>query len=651
MFVDLVYPTINGIIQWVSVVISNLILALINTYLGNFDMSPDASNALTSLMGAVNGDIFYVIGTVLLVFLFIFTLIIISLGPGTDQRNSLIEVIIRFGVAFIAILYIRYPFNLFAEVTSNLIDYTSVEQIELTADTTGFTEEETARFEIADVTLSDENANITLAFDPIAQLVMMIFYIAIILEFLRTALEIIKRFIVTKILIWVSPVPASFIISRTTTDIMKNYLVMFLSELFLLIMNQFMLQLFCVMVASGGLTTVLNCLTLIAFLKCVQNLDSYLKSLGLSTAQTGGAMLGSLMAGAFGIAAMIRGAKGGMSTVGGVMERVGANVGNYGMASVGNNLREMARTGLASTADQRLSSFARNGGLSHAKNASAMHLNDIQQAMQNGDYRTLQNMNSIQLAEGLKATLTANGVDEFKQATGFDASSIREASINYQNGTISGVAQGADGQLHNFKMEKSTLGNANGTTISSFADGSPRNVSFVGTGLASGYSEDVNFSSLSNTSQCFAASASGHNIDNRAWAEAGVMSVREEEGLLVGYSMAGCEGNVVAAMDTSNGRQYANTPYSGPIVETSSLYNFMPSDASMTSRPTIMNNGEISFEYNSKSKGPGIATIYAPSPRDLRDRNVTIQRSGINGGQYVAYKNTPKRQSRRNSPV
>lgn len=157
--------------------------------------------------------------------------------------------------------------------------------------------------------------------EGIAELILNLIIVWLLLTgFLKLVLEILERYIVLGALFYTSPLAFSSLPSNDTSDIFKSWVRMSLSEMLLMIMNSVCISVFLGALANlskvGTLTVgggavegssmlinnrfswMVYMLLLIAWLQFSQRLDSYMNSLGLSTAQTGGALGASVLAGA-----------------------------------------------------------------------------------------------------------------------------------------------------------------------------------------------------------------------------------------------------------------------------------------------------------------------------------------------------------------
>lgn len=127
-------------------------------------------------------------------------------------------------------------------------------------------------------------------FAKVSSLVYLIMILIIGISLIKLLLEIVERYVVTFVLMYLSPLAAATLASSTTSGIYKKFFSMFVSQCILIFLNAW-----CLKMAVSGLSIsssdndVIVCLLLVyAFLKISSRMDSYLNQLGLNSAITGG---------------------------------------------------------------------------------------------------------------------------------------------------------------------------------------------------------------------------------------------------------------------------------------------------------------------------------------------------------------------------
>lgn len=113
-------------------------------------------------------------------------------------------------------------------------------------------------------------------------------------QFIRLILEVAERYFVFIMMLLLFPAVCPTLISNSTASIFSSYLRMFVSQLFLLLADAVFLRGFVVVLGKNGWTaSVFGYVCAFAYVRFCQRLDSYMASMGLNVAQTGGGILES----------------------------------------------------------------------------------------------------------------------------------------------------------------------------------------------------------------------------------------------------------------------------------------------------------------------------------------------------------------------
>ena len=113
-------------------------------------------------------------------------------------------------------------------------------------------------------------------------------------QFLKLWVEIVERYFVLTFLMLFAPIFMATFVSNATSNILVSYVRMIFSQGFLLITNSVFMKVFVFVLMHGGWTGgVTNYICAMAYMKFCMKLDSYLNSMGLNVAQTGGGLMDS----------------------------------------------------------------------------------------------------------------------------------------------------------------------------------------------------------------------------------------------------------------------------------------------------------------------------------------------------------------------
>lgn len=270
----------------------------------------------------------------------------------------------------------------------------------------------------------------------------------LLISFLKLVLEIYERYVIIGVLFYTAPLAFSTLVSKEN-NIFTNWVQMVISEFVVMCSNLFFTGVF-IAAWHGKLTTsepalfkdpqdfVSYMFIMIAWLIIGQQFDQHLKSLGLSTAQTGRSLGGAVVAG-LGSAAMIA------STAAGAI-------------SGGTRLAEKVATG--KTAMQKAAGSqggpagdyfkARNNYAGLSKAEADKTLADIQSGKSHG-FDMLNDSKKGEALTSLASSSMGAGFDRaISDQTGRSASSIDMSSVTFDS---KGMLSGSTVQGESFKIQ------------------------------------------------------------------------------------------------------------------------------------------------------------------------------------------------------
>lgn len=448
---SLVGPAMNGILDWFKDALD--ISSFIQTFLPSFDFSKDNLNTFMgsfSFMNDLHMVIIYIAG-IIMFSLFGLHIVLVNLNHASDssQKQTLVDLIVRLPVTIALILFIRDIFGILDDLMDDILsrsffDYSLTDGI---ADS------------VADSSVGEWfGSGLSVVVETVTVLPMVIvivLWICIIMEFFKLAVEIWERNIVLWVLDIFAPLGASAYISRTTNAIFVNYLRMYASQLILAIINKIFFVFLCY---SLGHTTEffdIGFLVLIlALLKTAQRIDSHLKTLGLTVAQTGGTLMDSIGMGIAGISQLIH--TGG--TGGSALSALGAATGNLGLATVGSSLQSLSRGDISGMGDQMgLAKFQSHGGFKNTGLADSATLSRAIGEAKNGNLVPISQLKPTVRTDALKQAFGDTGINSIKEQTGLDLNNAKNLSVNPSTGEVSGIVpvESIDGQEKNVAFKTS----------------------------------------------------------------------------------------------------------------------------------------------------------------------------------------------------
>lgn len=541
----LVEPVLDDTINYLQDKLLNFFWILIDMLMNDFEANSTYFYDKLGVTGYTDAifNVFFWIATTICLLVFVFTLVTIQFGPVLEQKNDMVTLCIRFIISLGMIVGLRPFYSMLNDICDTIIlkmKATLISSEQFTRPV-GFLE--AAGLEIANIVFAILN---------------IILMIGILFEFIKTLLEFMERYLVVQLLLVASPVSGATFVSRSTSSITSNYARMYVAQLFLLIMNRLFMTMFLMMCITGTYKSPIGCLFIMSLLRCGQRLDNYMKSLGLSVAQTGGNLLYSAATGVMALGLAMKG----MGGIGNTMENLGAQSGNFKFASFGSNLKSVAK-GQIPTKEANLSTFAKNGGIYHPKAGDEFLAKTGSELFKQGNYGAMaQNMTVSQQTQALKAALKPNGEDGkdlFKQATGIPTDNITQASIS-RDGTIKGMFTVTDknGESANIAFTASPGVDPRLKTsgvIRNMGDKLSRGVNITplpGTKL-DGMKFDCNYSSLAKGQMSITSSVTGNTIDNELYGELGVTQDTISGNTIISTDN---DGNVMAAVNINTGTSY-----------------------------------------------------------------------------------------------
>lgn len=627
-FLDLVEPMVDGLISTFYTTITTIMVFLVEWFLSAYESS---STLFLSMLGvdSYNASIFDVFlwsGILLTLTLFIFHAFVTLLGPLVDQKNDMIELIIRLFITVGLITISRRLMTLISDYITN-VSFSSPGSQSL-----AYRLSETIHTSVS-VDLSSLNADSFLGtvFDITIDsarnrsfgLIIIIMFIAIAIGFIKVLLKCVERYVLSQLLIIASPVAFGTWTSRTTSSILTNYIRMFVSTLFAVLFGRLFLYMICFMISNGAITHLSQGIVLLAFMKLVENLESQLRALGLSVAQTGGSLLYSIGTGALALGMMARKVGGG---VGSAFEMVGAKRGDLGMSSIGSTMKSLSH-GQIPTKAQSIRTFGERGGFANAavgKESYARMINDVANLAKSGNIMALRNIPDALQTDAVKQLINEGGVDSFAHATGgISASAIKDAHFE-MNGNIVGTVE-HNGQDITFKASTNLDPHAKSYGVMDGFAGGRRYVTTQASGISQGRFQ-CDFASLKQGQQSIASTLTNVPIDNQHYANLGVTEVGLSNGILHGYDSAG---ELRIATNVQTGMSYETGSESLPIYNAKEeifshgspyvqIYDTLPQGITPTSGivPDENNTGNLKFNYSSPS-GTGRVVISTPQDRDI----------------------------------
>lgn len=466
---EIVSPILNGIIEFLSSVIGGIWFVGLNYITTSFgpDMSTFNSYFTEGYMDRVS-DMFVIIGCTLATSVFIFHLFSLGFSVIFENKNEPIRLLIRYIFTLPIIIFgYRIP-QLGLEMTQKLWDSTikiideykaekAIEEIANSAvSLPDYLKDPETFFSLQQ---AGENFRDAIYYDTIFPLISVILLIVVVINLFKLILEIIERYLVVCLMVKIFPTAASMLVSVTTSNIFGSYMRMFVSQLLLLLFNLFFGQSFIFITKEGSaFKTFIGLCFIIAFLRTAQRMDSYMASLGLNVAQTGGGIMESIG----GAAIALRGLASGKELAGTGLRALGANTGNMGIYTLGSR---MARGGMSQNGQDIMGNYAKEArahgktGELSLKDSDAVRYgksayNATNVAQFNGDLSSQARIKSAEAILGEKG-MSALGIGE-------NGNKILSANL-HKYGDLQGILKTKDGSEIAYNISKSGISGSIGS--------------------------------------------------------------------------------------------------------------------------------------------------------------------------------------------
>ena len=323
----------DWICNWVIGAIANGLESFANYVLGFADLDLSKFYEYFGVLGDIF-PVFLAIATGLAIGIGIFQLVKFFTGSLSETRENPVQIVLRVGIAIAVIYYGNY----FLQMIVNLFSYPFNALMNINAFEFSFGFGENGAEIVAGV--SSALVWTTTGATTSHTLIALVLLIAFAWNLVKLLIEVIERYLMVGVLVYTAPLVYSTISSSSTAQIFKKWCSMFMGQCLLMLINVFSIKMVFSIFQSTTSDVIVKILIALAFCKIAAKFDSYMNTLGLSTAITGSNMGGlmifnALMAngarlGFGGKAKAILGSKAGANAP---LGKNGATPGNDGTAS------------------------------------------------------------------------------------------------------------------------------------------------------------------------------------------------------------------------------------------------------------------------------------------------------------------------------
>lgn len=345
---------LNGAVEWFYSSVLSLLNAISLAVLGALGCSLDTFNAYFPF---ASGVFHYVQAfAVAIVFLvFMFQNFKNNLGPLSDGENPLSLL----AKSFISIFIIIFSMQIYTILLGIVgTPYQWMMQASVTGDS-GTYDPSTGSWDAIGSALQNTSGS--------SNLLACILLIFLGWNYFKLVLEVVERYMIVGILAYTAPLPMATGAAKATSNIFKSWCRMVASQLVLLVINVWSVKMamsgFAVFSATQGALNeegsnggvVIWSLCMFAFMKLAQKMDTYMGTIGMNTAQTGGSLLEEMAATGAAMSKVSK-AAGGLLAKGATLAAGGAAV-SGALGSVVSNAKQSGISGITGALGKSISSL------------------------------------------------------------------------------------------------------------------------------------------------------------------------------------------------------------------------------------------------------------------------------------------------------
>ncbi len=202
-------------------------------------------------------------------------------GPLNSSRSTPMEIGVRMALAFAMIWFGNY----FLEAIVNLFTYPY--QALLGVDASAMSQS----------VMQDTSALLTGLIDGAAGTVLSIIMTFMLgWNLLKLFLEVVERYLMVGVLTYTSPLAWATLSTQESTSIFKKWLSMFFGQCLLMLLNVWSVKMIISVMTFTGSNILFRMILGLAFCKVAQRFDTYLQTIGVNAAHTGGSLADDVMA-------------------------------------------------------------------------------------------------------------------------------------------------------------------------------------------------------------------------------------------------------------------------------------------------------------------------------------------------------------------
>lgn len=327
----------SGIVDIITELFEKLADIIVFSFIDNFRPNMETFYNIFGGEEKTNNmfEIFTILAVIIAIILLVYNIIMPAFSMFFDVQQGPGETLIRFFVTIILIFFGKTIVQSLMDIGLNLWDRFEQNAIK------GIDFSEAIKRLLSEFTSMGADTFLhpisDLLLGPIVYIIVSIILLKPIMQLL---IEIIERYIILGFLYMFFPLGASTIVSKGTSQIFKSYIRMIYCQIFLLLVNLVAWTSICfLLMDSFPFKTLINFLLTYGLVKSFQKIDNYMRSMGLTVAQTAGNLLDTI-GGSFSSAlASVANASRITSSAGNLAQTFGSVAGTYKAVETANAIK------------------------------------------------------------------------------------------------------------------------------------------------------------------------------------------------------------------------------------------------------------------------------------------------------------------------
>ena len=288
----------SNLVGWIASGLDFVLSWMLQLMTFNLGFFSDNFPVINELYGILQG-----VGISLVVAVASFQIFKYFTGPLSESTTNPLEILVRSGISFALIFWGNY----ILEFVVNLFSYPYYALVTVSG-AEGTVTESSGLWSSASAALGG------LVSGGAGVLLALVLIIIVGWNVLKLVLEVVERFLMIGVLVYTSPLAWPSLASRATANIFSKWISMFLSQCLLMLLNAWSVKMIISIIGYGAANTFFRFIVALAFCKVAQRFDTYLQTIGLNAAHTGGNLIDDVVAAGAALSGLTSKAAGAVAT-------------------------------------------------------------------------------------------------------------------------------------------------------------------------------------------------------------------------------------------------------------------------------------------------------------------------------------------------